>query len=154
MAALQELITTVRGLRSEYEVPPSAEIPVELAHVPAQLEAALAVEERSLRRLAGVGSLTRTAGVDGQRAGAHAVLQSGAELFVALTDVIDLDRERARLSEELGRIESLLGSTEKRLSNQQFTERAPAEVVERERGKAESFRDQRERLSRKLAALQ
>ncbi|HUE77406.1 MAG TPA: valine--tRNA ligase [Longimicrobiales bacterium] len=153
MAALQELITTVRGLRSEYDVPARAEVPVELAHVPAPLEAALAVEERSLRRLAGVGSLSRAEGGDGHRAGAHAVLQSGAELFVALTDVIDLDRERARLSEELERIENLLGSTEGRLSNRQFTARAPAEVVEREREKAESFRDQRERLSRKLAAL-
>ncbi|HSH46315.1 MAG TPA: valine--tRNA ligase, partial [Longimicrobiales bacterium] len=47
--ALQELISTVRGLRSEYDVPARAEVSVELANVPQALDAALAVEERSVR---------------------------------------------------------------------------------------------------------
>ncbi|MEJ2503531.1 MAG: hypothetical protein P8177_09525, partial [Gemmatimonadota bacterium] len=62
-------------------------------------------------------------------------------------------RERARLEAELDRVEGLLTGTEKRLENDQFTSKAPADVVQREREKAESLRDQRERLGRKLAAL-
>ena len=152
MDALQDLISTVRGIRSEYDVPAKAEIPLELAHVPESLERALAVEEPSLRRLAGVGSVERTAGA-GKGGGAHAVLRSGAEAFIPLAELIDVDRERERLSEELDRIQGLLRGTEARLSNDQFTSRAPAEVVEREREKAANLRDQGERLSRKLAAL-
>ncbi len=53
----------------------------------------------------------------------------------------------------LDRIRGLLESTEQRLANDQFVEKAPDEVVEREREKADSFRDQQERLSRKLTAL-
>jgi valyl-tRNA synthetase len=152
MRALQDVISTVRGIRSEYDVPAKAEVVVRLLDVPASLDEALATEERSLRRLATVGEVQR-GGDGGGGAGAHAVLASGAELFVPLEELIDVARERERMRDELERVDALLGSTEKRLDNEQFVSRAPADVVEREREKAVSLRDQRERLSRKLAAL-
>ena len=110
------------------------------------------MEEASLKRLAGVGGIERADGAS-REGGAHAVLQSGAELFVPLAELIDMDRERARLGEELERVEGLLKGTEQRLANENFTSKAPADVVEKEREKAASLRDQAERLSRKLAAL-
>ncbi|MFW5947299.1 MAG: valine--tRNA ligase [Gemmatimonadota bacterium] len=152
MAGLQELITSVRSIRSEYEVPARAGVTVELTHVPPSLESALAQEERSLRRLAQVREVLYES--DGDRgAGAHAVLRSGAELFVPLERLIDVDRERDRLRGELERIQGLRAATEQRLANEQFVAKAPSEVVAREREKADRFRDQEERLSRKLAAL-
>jgi len=152
MRALQELITSVRSIRSEYDVPARADVTVELTDVGAALESALAVEERSLRRLATVGEVRYDA--DGDRgAGAHAVLQSGAELFIPLEELIDVARERERLQGELDRIRGLLRSAEQRLENEQCVSKAPDEVVAREREKADSFRDQQERLSRKLTAL-
>jgi valyl-tRNA synthetase len=153
MRALQELITTVRGLRSEYDVPARAKVAIALVHTPDALERALTVEERSVRRLAGVDAITR--GDDGAAgtAGAHAVLQSGAELFLPLEGLIDVARERGRLTEELERVDGLLEGTMKRLDSEQFVQRAPADVVAREREKAESLRDQRERLARKLSGL-
>jgi valyl-tRNA synthetase len=155
MRSLQELISAVRGLRSEYDVPARAEVAVTLVHTPDVLQSALATEERSVKRLAGVGDLRQDGdGASGERgAGAHAVLQSGAELFLPLEGLIDVDRERGRLREELNRVESLLASASGRLGSQQFLAKAPPEVVAREREKAESLRDQRERLDRKLAAL-
>jgi valyl-tRNA synthetase len=90
---------------------------------------------------------------EGRQPGAHAVLRSGAEVFIPLADVIDLDRERQRLGAELERIGKLLEAVEKKLGNEQFVTRAPEEVVAREREKAEMLRDQRDRLSAKLAAL-
>ncbi len=157
MRALQELITTVRGLRSEYDVPARAEVAVALLHTPALLRDALGVEERSVQRLAGVSVLEYSGdgedGADERGAGAHAVLQSGAELFLPLEGLIDVSRERGRLQDELNRIGRLLESAARRLESEQFVTRAPADVVEREREKAASFRDQQERLARKLAAL-
>jgi valyl-tRNA synthetase len=155
MKALQELISTVRGLRSEYDVPARAKVTVSLVHTPDVLRRALATEERSLRRLAGVGTVEQSedGGDGGRRSGAHAVLQSGAELFLPLEDLIDVDRERGRLREELDRVERLLASTTARLGSEQFVTRAPAEVVAREREKEASLRDQRDRLARKIEAL-
>ncbi len=152
MTALMELIGEVRTLRSEYRVEAGAQVDIRLANVPAALDRALAAEDRALRRLARIGGVARDGEPDG-RAGAHAVLRSGAELFLPLEGIIDLERERERLSDEIGRLEKQLRSTAGRLANEQFVSKAPAEVVEREREKARSFRDQLERLTQMLNAL-
>jgi valyl-tRNA synthetase len=150
LSALIELIGAVRTLRSEYNVPVASPVEIHLTNVDGGLAKALDVEARALERLARV-SAVRDRSNGG--AGAHAVLRGGTELFVPLADLIDLDRERDRLGKELARLESQLQATYTRLANESFTARAPAEVVDREREKAENFKDQRDRLSAKLAAL-
>jgi valyl-tRNA synthetase len=82
------------------------------------------------------------------------VLPSGTEVFVPLAGVIDLEKERARLRGELGRVEGLVRGTEGKLANEGFVAKAPAEVVDREREKLASLREQREKLAAKLAALE
>jgi valyl-tRNA synthetase len=150
--ALMELIGTVRTLRSEYHVPAGAQVRIRLANVSTALGAALRVEERALRRLARVEEVALEAGSNGDL-GAHAVLRSGADLFLPLAGIIDVEQERQRLGRELERIEGQLRGTEARLASQQFTARAPAEIVAREREKADSLRDQRDRLADKLQGL-
>jgi valyl-tRNA synthetase len=152
MEALMELIGSVRTLRSEYNIPPSAEVTLQLGSVPDALRDALQIEERALRRMARVGQIAED-GVGESRAGAHAVLKSGAEVFVPLAGIIDLDRERDRLGKERDRLSGQLRGTESKLANEQFTGKAPVQVVEFEREKAASLRDQLERLTRKLEAL-
>ncbi len=153
MDALMELIRTVRALRSEYGVPPSARVSVRLTNVPESLRGALAVETRAVGALAGVAEVLQDGVARLAGAGAHAVLRGGAEVFVPLADVIDLEREKARLAKELERLEGQLGGTEGKLANEQFVSRAPAEVVGREREKAASLRDRRDRLAAKLRDL-
>jgi len=150
-SALAELIGEIRGLRSEYGVPPAAQVSIHLQNISSELAAALANEERALARLARVRRVELTPATG--RAGAHAVLRAGVELFVPLADVIDLEQERKRLQKELDRIDGQLRATEGKLHNEQFTARAPQEVVDRERTKAENFRDQRDRLALKIGGL-
>jgi valyl-tRNA synthetase len=152
MNALMELIGAVRTLRSEYNVPAGAHVRVRLTNVSAALRSALAMEERALRRLARVDDVAEGAAINGDM-GAHAVLRSGADLFLPLAGIIDVDQERQRLGRELERIEGQLRGTEARLSSEQFTARAPADIVAREREKADSLRDQRDRLAGKLQGL-
>jgi valyl-tRNA synthetase len=85
--------------------------------------------------------------------GAHAVLASGAELFLPLEGVIDLERERARLGEELAKLEGHLGGTRKKLENEAFVAKAPAEVVQKERDRLAQLEEQRAKLQEKLASL-
>jgi valyl-tRNA synthetase len=66
---------------------------------------------------------------------------------------VDVEQERQRLGKELERLEGQLRGTEARLSSEQFTARAPAEIVAKEREKATSLRDQRDRLAAKLKGL-
>jgi valyl-tRNA synthetase len=153
MGALMELIGNVRALRAEYRVPPGEKIEVRISAVPDALRAAVEAERAALERLAGVREIVYGDGRAEGEAGASAVLRGGGELFLPLAGIIDLERERERLGKELEHMEKLLRSTEAKLSNEKFVSRAPAEVVERERDKAESYRDQRDRLAEKLAAL-
>jgi valyl-tRNA synthetase len=75
-------------------------------------------------------------------------------VFVPLEGVIDLERERERLRTEIDRIGGLIVATEKRLGNEAFVSRAPADVVGKEREKLVSYSEQREKLTRGLAALE
>jgi valyl-tRNA synthetase len=103
--------------------------------------------------LARVGAIA----LDGGRmtgAGAHGVLVNGTELFVPLEGVIDLDREMERLRGEIQRLEGQHSGTLKKLENESFVQKAPAEVVEREREKAASLREQLEKLQEKLNAFE
>jgi valyl-tRNA synthetase len=154
MNALMELIGSVRNLRSEYAVPPGTEIRIRISRTAPALTAALRAEERALRRMARVSAIEAGDGTTTAKGGAHAVLRSGGEVFIPLEGLIDVDKERDRLGKELARIEGQLRGTEAKLSNDQFVSKAKPEVIEREREKAASLRQQHEQLAEKLGALE
>jgi valyl-tRNA synthetase len=81
------------------------------------------------------------------------VLRGGTDLFIPLAGLIDVDKERARLEGERDRLANQLRATEAKLANEQFTARAPEQVVANERNKADSLRDQLSRVEEKLKAL-
>ena len=153
MTALMELIGAVRNLRSEYAVPPGTEIRIRISRAGAPLSAALRVEERALRRMARVNVIETGDGVAAGKGGAHAVLRAGGELFIPLEGLIDVDKERERLGKELARVEGQLRGTEAKLGNEQFVGKAKPEVIQRERDKAASLRQQYEQLADKLKAF-
>ena len=153
MGSLQELITQIRKLRKEYGVPEGAKVPVLLAGVPQSFGETVAAEVGAVQRLARVGDLT----VEGDHAGgagAHSVLINGTELFLPLEGVIDLEQERERLAGEIGRISGQLSGTEGKLRNQGFLEKAPPEVVAKEREKALSLEEQLNKLREKLLSIE
>ncbi len=153
LAELQEFVGVVRNLRSEYNVDPGARVPVHVRIQSDSLALALQAEQDGAFRLARIGELGDIAPQDAGEPGAHAVLRSGSEVFLPLTGVIDLDQERARLESEIERLEKLLRGAWAKLENPSFLERAPAEIVEREREKAMSLGEQRDRLVGKRSEL-
>jgi valyl-tRNA synthetase len=155
MNALMDLIDAVRGIRSDSQVPEDAEISVHIGHTSVNLRAALQSEGRALRRLARVAEVhVHDDGLAHGVPGAIALLRGGEEVFIPLAGVIDLTRERLRIGREVDRLTGALNATEAKLANEQFVARAPAEVVAKEREKAVSYREQRDRLAAKLTALE
>ena len=75
------------------------------------------------------------------------------EVYVDLAGLIDVAAETERLKKEIQRVEGQIGGKEKKLSNDNFVSRAPAEVVERERAQLAQLRDQLATLERALAEL-
>jgi valyl-tRNA synthetase len=81
------------------------------------------------------------------------VVRSGVEVALKLADLVDIDQERARLQAEIGRVEELRDSARGKLANEAFVQRAPAEVVDRERSKLADLERTLERLVNLRAAL-
>jgi valyl-tRNA synthetase len=151
-ARVQALVGAVRAIRAEYHVEPGKEI---RAHVhPASAEAveAFNAEQHTVERLAKIGVLVMDGDASGD-IGAHQVLPDGSSVFVPLGDAIDVAQECARLGGELTRLDTQLTGVARKLANEQFLSRAPAEVVEREREKERSWQEQREALAAKLRVL-
>ena len=148
---VQELIGAVRAIRAEYGIQPGQSIRAVVTPASRAGRAALQAESRTIERLAKLGDLSF--GSPRERVGANAVLSDGTALFVPLGDAIDLERECTRLGGELERLASLITMQEAKLGNERFVSRAPQHVVENERAKLGSWREQAGVLSEKRARL-
>jgi valyl-tRNA synthetase len=150
-ALVQAIIGAVRTIRAEYRVPLSTEVRTVVTIASDTARRGVAAEHATIERLAKLSELAvdeATAGVGG-----HAVLPDGSAVFVALGDAIDVAQECTRLRGEMERLERQLTEVAAKLANEQFVARAPSDVVEREREKESSWREQSETLAAKLHAL-
>ncbi len=145
------LVVEVRRLRKEYGVGEGQRVGIHVTGGPNGFAPAIASEGLVLDQLARV---DRVETEPGEGVGAHAVLPNGAELFLPLEGVIDVERERARMSGEAQKLDGLLAGARKRLENEKFVSNAPAEVVEKEREKAAQLDEQVRKLREKLAGLE
>ena len=152
MDRVQEIVTAVRTIRSEMNVPPATRIPVILS-LPNENGIG---EFQAIAPL--VGGLVRasetTVGVslDPPPASGSAVVGT-LEIFVPLEGIIDLDVERARLEKEVAKFEKLVRSMNGKLSNEKFIANAPADVVEKERGRLVEYGDTLESLRDSLRRI-
>ncbi len=151
MTDFQNLVVEVRRLRKEYGIGEGTRVGVHLLGGPDGFATSAAQQLGALEQLARVDRVETSAG---SGVGAHAVLPNGAELFLPLEGVIDLDRERGRMNDEITRIEGLLQAVQKRLENDRFVSNAPDDVVQKERDKALQFGEQSVKLREKLAGLE
>ncbi|NNK48721.1 MAG: class I tRNA ligase family protein, partial [Gemmatimonadetes bacterium] len=138
---LQEIIGAVRNLRADYGIDPGRPVDVVLARTPASLSDVLTAEMEGLLRLGRMSSLETLESVPAGEPGAHAVLRSGAQVFLPLAGVVDVEKERHRTQSEIDRLRDLLAGSRRRLEDSRFVDRAPAEVVQREREKVSSFEE-------------
>jgi valyl-tRNA synthetase len=148
---VQELVGAIRTIRAEYGIAPGQTVRAVAGVESPAAATALEDERATIIRLAKLSEFSL--GESRERVGGHAVLSDGTAVFVPLGDAIDLGRECGRLGSEVDRLARLVESQEKKLGNEQFIARAPSEVVDRERQKLTTWRDQREVLERKRELL-
>jgi valyl-tRNA synthetase len=151
-AALTEVVSELRRFRSDHGLPPSARIDV-VAVADDSQQAVLDGALDGIRRLAGVDGWRFAEGADGGAGPLGRVTVDGADLYVPLAGLIDLDEERARLERELERARSELARAQGKLANERFVTRAPADVVQTERDKVDEWQEAVERLDAQLHTL-
>ena len=151
MEAFQSLVIDVRRLRKEYGIAEGRRVSILVNGGSEGFTEAITSQTAALEQLARVERVE--AGV-GTGVGAHSVLSNGAEIFLPLEGIIDVDRERERMRSEIERFEGLLEGVRTRLSNPKFVENAPDEIVGKEREKAVQLEDRASKLREKLAGLE
>ncbi|SLN77253.1 valine--tRNA ligase [Oceanibacterium hippocampi] len=147
---LIRMITGIRAVRTEMNVPPGARVPLILNGAEAATKARLERTGELLARLA------RVAGVSFDEAlpkGAIQTVVDEATLVLPLADVIDIGQERDRLAREIDKCDGLIAGLEKKLGNEKFVSRAPAEIVEAERARKSDAEQTRAKLAEALGRL-
>jgi len=144
-ARFQEVLRAVRDIRGRQNVPPRQQIEFSV-RCDAETAALLEPMEPYFKSMAGATCTGRGPDVEAPALSANAA-SPGLEVFVDLAGVIDVEAEKARKLKEREKLLGLIAGKKKKLSNENFVSRAPAEVVQRER-------DSLAELEEQLAAIE
>ena len=146
--AVMDLIKSVRNLRREMNVSQSKRTAIHI--VPA------AGRERVLKKMSGYieklafGNSISFDEPEGKNA---SIVTPLGKISIPMGELIDFDKERARLTAEIEKVDAEIARAEGKLANKGFTDKAPAALVEKEREKLEKYRELRKGLVESLAAL-
>ena len=148
---LVDLVTEVRALRGEMNVPPSAKPPLTFVSPDAAGAERIARHRDLILTLARVSSLDTA---DAAPAGAVTLVAGGTTVALSLAGIIDLAAERRRLEKEIAAFDSDIGHVNKKLGNPNFVSRAAPEVVEEQRAKLAEAEAGKTRLQAALTRLE
>ena len=147
---LVDLISAVRSVRSEMNVPAAAMVQLSISDANFSTAARLQRHEALIMRLA------RVEAINLARAplkGAAQILVGEATVSMPLAGIIDMDAERARLGKDRDKAAKEIARIEAKLGNEQFMAKAPEEVVAEQRERLAEETQLRERIEAALARL-
>ena len=138
-----DMITELRSLRNDLGVPAGSKLPLTLVNAGPEIEHRAMSHEDVLKRLARLEDISMT---DATPEGAVTAVIGETMSALSVADIVDLDEARKRLDKELAQLDKDITSTEKKLSNENFVSRAPAEIVEENRERIVDWTARREKL--------
>ena len=147
---LIEVVSSIRSVRTEMNVPAGAKIPLLIIGAGADTGTRVESQLATLMRLARLESVDYAS--DAPKGSAQ-IIVGEATLALPLAGVIDIEVERARLTKEIGKEDAEIEKIDRKLGNEQFVAKAPPEVIEEQRERRQAAVERRERLAAALARL-
>jgi valyl-tRNA synthetase len=147
---LVELVSGIRSVRSEMNVPPAAIAPLVVVGASDLTRARLERHDSAIKRLARIGAVTHA---DAAPQASAQIVVGEATVCLPLGNLIDLEAEAARLQKELAKVTEEVARIHKKLSNEKFVANAAAEVVAGEREKLAEYQEAQERLNVALSRV-
>jgi valyl-tRNA synthetase len=144
------MVSELRAVRSEMNVPPSAELPLTLTGASEATVRRLETNEGLLLRLARLSTITLS---DNVPKGAVQVVVDETTAAMPIGEFIDVSQEVERLRKEIGKVDGEIGKIEKKLGNAGFIANAPPEVVDEQRERASDYEQSRRKISEALDRL-
>ncbi|MGB9812570.1 MAG: valine--tRNA ligase [Thermovenabulum sp.] len=152
MDILMEAVRGIRNIRAEMNVPPSKKARILIKATEKEIENLFKENMDIIYSLAKVEKAEFIEKEASPKKAMSAVVK-GAEIYVPMEGLIDIEVEIERLNKEKRELEEELEKAERKLSNENFIKKAPQEVVEKERLKAEEFKDKISKIEKRLSLL-
>ncbi len=149
MKIVIDVVAAVRSLRGEMNIAPAKKIKLILKTGNKKIKKIIREQSRWITQLAGLQNFEfQEKGDKPEKAAATVV--NDVELFVLMDDLINLEDEKTRLQKEIKKIREELDFIEKKLSNHNFINKAPAEVVNKNKNRQ---KDLKEKISKVLSFI-
>ena len=152
MTLLQDVVTGVRTIRSELNVPPGKKVELVVSAANEETASLLRQLQGDLSVLTAAEQVKIGVAMD-QPASSGSGVVGDIEIYVPLAGLIDVDAERQRLAKEIKKFQGLLRSLDGKLGNEGFLKKAPPQVVEKERQRREEYADTLQKLEASLKML-
>ncbi|MFC6316303.1 valine--tRNA ligase [Lapidilactobacillus achengensis] len=152
MTGLIDVIRGVRGIRAEANAPISKPVEILLRTKTTTIEDTLNSNLEFLERFLNPTALEVGPHVKAPKL-AMSQVTSDVEIFVPLAELIDLDQEIQRLEKEANRLDQEVTRIDRKLGNEKFVAKAPAEVVDEQRAKRVDYLSQREAVKQRITEL-
>ena len=147
---IMDVIKAVRNMKTTVNCPPAKKVKLFIA---AQNKRLFTANANALLKLAGASGMEFVeSGADvGERTMSQVI--DGCTVFVPLGELVDLEKERERLTKELERVVGEIGRADGKLRNRGFLEKAPKALVDAERAKLDKFIEMKQKLEAQLKEL-
>ena len=151
MEGIMDLIRAIRNLRAEMNVPPSKRPAMTV--VSRENAAALQDAAMYIKSLAGSAAVTVQTDKAGIPADAVSAVSAFAEAYMPMDQLVDMEKERARVQKEIERIKGEIARADGKLNNPGFVSKAPEKVIEEERTKLATAKDMLQKLEARFAQM-
>ena len=150
MEMIMDAVKAVRNKRAEMNIPPSKKASMIIVTDKSEV---FSLGTVFFEKLASAASVTIVADKSGVDENSVAVIVDGAQVFMPMGELVDAEKEIARLNEEKKKLIGEIKRVEGKLSNEGFVAKAPAHVVEEEKAKGEKYKQMLEKVEESLKAF-
>ena len=144
------IIKAVRAMKKDAECPPSKKVEL---NVVTESKRLIQLNKDCIVKLSGASVLRfveSAASVEGKTVSA---ITDIAQIYVPLGELVDIEKEKARLVAEIERIDSEIARAEGKLTNEKFVSKAPAKLVDAEKEKLAKYQDMKAKCVAQLESL-
>ncbi|MCW6112023.1 valine--tRNA ligase [Clostridium sporogenes] len=139
MEYIIEAIKSIRNVRTEMNVPPSRKAKLMIYLTENEAEGSFKEGEVYFEKLASASEVSFLEDKETSDKNVSVVTR-GAEIFIPLLELVDIEKELERLNKEKEKLEKEIDRVEKKLSNEKFVSKAPEAVVNEEKEKGEKYK--------------
>jgi valyl-tRNA synthetase len=145
MYLIMDIIGNIRNIKGEMNISPSKQITAQLFTKDEEILKKLDMNKDHIKNLARLKTLSISSEKKTYESAATAIVDK-VEIFLPLKGIIDFHEEEKRLRKESDRIEKKLVLLKKKLSNEDFLQKAPQQIIEKERAESEKLIEKKRKL--------